>query len=208
MAQPLAVNRFATGHRNSVCSRNSINSLVESVSCRAAYNVTVPETRCNRAGIAGGVSIGSARAPLSSRSAVSANSSRSKTTRGVIFRATKTAVACVHPMSAASRVSIGCGAVSRPPMMRGRSVCRTCPVLVVTRTPLLLFGRVVPWRRYLLQCPVVSDGWSRCGLSSQLECLEAVVVVLVLVLVELVDPIRGTHRTDDTVRDSPLPQYW
>ena len=50
------------------------------------------------------------------------------------FRPTKSAVAWVHPIQDANKVSTGWGAVSLPPINLGMSVAKVCPVFVVIST--------------------------------------------------------------------------
>lgn len=165
---------LATGHRCSVCSLRSVICSFGIFAPLAAKTRIVPDTCCNCEGTGGSISIGSCKAPRSSLIAVKENSNLSiSSLLGFIWRPTKSAVACVHPMSAASKVSTGCGASSLPPMGLGRSVCIEWPVFVVTVTLPLLLGVVWPWIWYVLAWLFPSSSWYNvpyvCILPSRVE---------------------------------------
>ena len=74
-------------------------------------------------------------APLSSLLATYSNVSPASANLGVMCLATNAAVACSHPMSAATRSSTGCGCSSAPPIFLGRSVRIVCPRTVAAVAP-------------------------------------------------------------------------
>lgn len=125
---PAAANMFATGHRCSTCSANCrTSSIVTPSACTKA----VPETSCSREGCSGRSVIGNAIAP---RSSLQADSSKSMpfsfASLGHNLRATKAAVACLHPTNAAKRCSTGWAPSSVCPCecsgtsVRTRYVCK------------------------------------------------------------------------------------
>ena len=85
----------------------------------------VPVILFNLEGTSGNSLIGNCKAPRSSRKArIFSKSSSTTTLLSGSCRPTNRAVACVHPIQAASNVSTGCGAESVPPIVFGISVLR------------------------------------------------------------------------------------